>query len=165
MFNRGLYDSCNYQKRLEENQGMLGYNLDSNKFYNCNQKRVDFGLLGGNNVSQSTDNLVDLESDLRNITRLYSKCPEKKYIPRANGMNIMQCGNVNGYPLGDPKCQPRMHHMQETSMIDFKPRYDNTGLQDISTQASCLQNPTMFTYSATGQLPNNAARFGMMQTY
>ena len=105
-FNRSKYDDCAYEAQLRENQNVLHYNLDANKFYVSDQKRIDFGLLGGNNVSQSAENLVDVESDLRNQTRLYSKCPKRKYRPNCD---VYACGNKEGLPCGDQSCQPKMH--------------------------------------------------------
>jgi hypothetical protein len=149
-FNRPLYDACEYETRLGDNEGILKYTLDSNKHYNCNQKRIDFGLLGGNNVSQSTENLVDLESDLRNQTRLYSKCPQRKYRPTCD---VNACGNQSGYPCGDLKCQPKMYHMPEATLIDYKPRYKNKGYSLDNMGCPTKPNPTMFSYA------NNPAGF------
>ena len=51
------------------------------KFYHPNASRNALGLVGGNEVSVVTGNLVDLESDLRNITRDASHAPAKQYQP------------------------------------------------------------------------------------
>ena len=150
-FNRTIYDGCAYSKRLHENKNVLHYNLDTNKFYNCNQVRFDFGLLGGNQVSQSSENLVDLESDLRNQTRLYSRRPSRKYRPTCD---VKQCGNVNGYPCGDKKCQPKMHHMNESTLIDYRPRYNNVGY-DLKGLDGCGTNPTMFFHKPNGHQVTN----------
>lgn len=153
-FTRTIYDDCAYQKELNENQNLLHYNLDSNKFYNCSQTRIDFGLLGGNNVSQSAENLVDLESDLRNQTRLYSRCPRRKFRPTCD---VFKCGNANGYPCGDPKCQPKMHHMPESTLIDYRPRYNNIGYS--LEGMGCGTNPTMFAHKPNGAQVNNAFKY------
>ncbi len=41
--------------------------------------RIEFGTVGGTNVSHIKGNLVDLETELRGTTRLQSKCPTLKY--------------------------------------------------------------------------------------
>lgn len=153
-FTRVIYDDCAYGTRLNENQNVLHYNLDTNKFYNCNQSRIDFGLLGGNQISQTTENLVDLESDLRNQTRLYSRCPTRKYRPTCD---VAQCSNYNGYPCGDPKCQPNMIHMKENTLIDYRPRYNNVGytLDGLNCGGS---NPTMFS-SKPNEFINNSFKY------
>ena len=37
------------------------YVMDNNKFQNLNQCRVEFGLFGGNNVSQTKSNIIDVD--------------------------------------------------------------------------------------------------------
>jgi hypothetical protein len=58
-----------------------GYTMIPQKFYHPNAGRHALGLIGGNEVSLITGNMVDLESDLRNITRDLSKAPAKQYQP------------------------------------------------------------------------------------
>jgi hypothetical protein len=58
-----------------------GYSMIPQKFYHPNAGRNALGLVGGNEVSLITGNMVDLESDLRNITRDLSKAPAKQYQP------------------------------------------------------------------------------------
>jgi hypothetical protein len=58
-----------------------GYSMIPQKFYHPNAGRHALGLVGGNDVSLITGNMVDLESDLRNITRDLSKAPAKQYQP------------------------------------------------------------------------------------
>lgn len=58
-----------------------GYSMIPQKFYHPNAGRHALGLVGGNDVSLIAGNMVDLESDLRNITRDLSKAPAKQYQP------------------------------------------------------------------------------------
>lgn len=58
-----------------------GYTMIPQKFYHPNAGRHALGIVGGNDVSLITGNMVDLESDLRNITRDLSKAPAKQYYP------------------------------------------------------------------------------------
>lgn len=139
-FNRTIYDNCAYNKQLNENMDILRYNLDPNKFYNADQKRIDFGVVGGNNISQSPNNLVDLESDLRNQTRLYSRCPCKKFNPSCD---ITSCGKNTGIPC--EACQQQFIHMPTTTLIDYKPRYNNVGY-DLTTIGCPPSNPTYWGY-------------------
>jgi hypothetical protein len=60
---------------------MGGYTMIPQKFYHPNASRNALGLVGGNEVSVAAGNLVDVESDLRNITRDLSKAPTKQYRP------------------------------------------------------------------------------------
>ena len=50
-FNRLRYDDCSYSQELTQTTSILSYQLDPNRYYNCNACRNTFGLVGGNNVS------------------------------------------------------------------------------------------------------------------
>ena len=62
--NRLMYDSCAYEKSLQQSTSPLDYALYTGKYENTAKCRIEFGLVGGNGVSQYSGNLVDLESDL-----------------------------------------------------------------------------------------------------
>ena len=91
-FNRLSYDTCAYRHELAESVGTLSWILDPNRFENTNKCRIEFGVVGGTNVSHPQGNMVDVESDLRGNTRLNTKCPTLQYInPCPNGsMNSCQ---------------------------------------------------------------------------
>ena len=73
-YNRLSYDNCAYQKRLYESTSPLLYQLYEGKFQNCNKCTYQ-------NQFWRPYDLVDLESELKNITRPNSKCPQLKYNP------------------------------------------------------------------------------------
>ena len=58
-----------------------GYTQISQKYFHPVGARNALGLVGGNEVSMITGNLVDLESDLRGVTRDLSRAPTRKYQP------------------------------------------------------------------------------------
>lgn len=58
-----------------------GYTQIPQKYYHPNGGRNALGLVGGNEVSQASGNLVDIESDLRGSTRDLSNYPARKYQP------------------------------------------------------------------------------------
>jgi len=58
-----------------------GYSQIPQKYYHPNPSRNALGLVGGNDVSIASGNLVDVESDLRGTTRDLSNAPSKKYQP------------------------------------------------------------------------------------
>lgn len=125
-FTRPIYDPCAYSKDLDESTSVLNYVLDPNKHYNCNECRIEFGLVAGNNVSRYEGNMVDLESDLRNQNRLYSRCPSKKYLPKCK----KGCKSTTGLPCGDRSCKKdNMYHLPSCQIIQYKPRIDNTGYE------------------------------------
>jgi hypothetical protein len=58
-----------------------GYTQIPQKFYHPNAGRNSLGLVGGNDVTLPSGNLIDVESELRGITRDLSKDPTKNYKP------------------------------------------------------------------------------------
>jgi hypothetical protein len=48
----------------KEDALIFSYAMDANKYYNYNQARVPFGILGGNQVSITQSNMVNQESKL-----------------------------------------------------------------------------------------------------
>ena len=92
--NRLIYDSCAYQKELQQSTDPLDYALYTGKYENSAKCRIELGSVGGNGVSLFNGNLVDLESDLRGQTREASLCPSKHYQPECDSCE----GNTNGIP-------------------------------------------------------------------
>ena len=70
-------------KDLDVKQSMRSSELimDNIKFEHEKKCRVEFGLVGGTNVSHVKSDLVDLENDLMGLTRTSNKCPEFQFIP------------------------------------------------------------------------------------
>ena len=116
-FNRRIYDVCDYNKSLAESTSTLTYILDPSKYYHCNQCRVPFGIVGGNDVSMAKHNLVDVESDLFGVNRAYSQCPQQKYLPEPCGM------------AGDCKCSlsGKFHLPECSTFVKYKPRIKKVG--------------------------------------
>jgi hypothetical protein len=86
-----------------------GYTMIPQKFYNPSAARNALGLVGGNDVSLASGNLVDVESDLLGITRDRSKVPARQfqptkdivYIERGTGATV----HVNTAPRHLPTMQ------------------------------------------------------------
>ncbi len=67
--------------RDNSNKLMFSYTQIPEKFYHPNPTRNALGLVGGNEVSNISGSVVDLESDLFGITRSLTKCAPREYIP------------------------------------------------------------------------------------
>ena len=74
----------------QQSAGIFAYTQIPLKFENPNKCRNTLGLVGGSEVSNISGNMVDLESDLLNITRAQTKCIAGQYLPAC--------------PLGGPGC-------------------------------------------------------------
>ena len=72
--NRLIYDNCAYQKKLYESTSPLAYRLYEGSIENCNK------CIYEDQFWRRYD-LVDVESELKNITRANSRCPQFKYNP------------------------------------------------------------------------------------
>ena len=82
-----------------------GYTMIPQKYYHPNAGRNALGLVGGNEVSLASGNLVDLESDLRGITRDLSHAPSKKYHPTCalGGVNTAE-KSLSPFAAADGTC-------------------------------------------------------------
>jgi hypothetical protein len=56
-----------------------GYTQIPQKYYHSSESRHALGLVGGNDVSVASGNLVDIESDLRGTTRDLSNDPKRQF--------------------------------------------------------------------------------------
>jgi hypothetical protein len=81
--NRTVYDPCVYEQSLLQSVSPIAFMLDPIQYQNCNQCRMELGIVGGTAVSHVQGNLVDLESDLRGQTRPLDHCLALKYLPQA----------------------------------------------------------------------------------
>jgi len=119
-------DQCAYNKELSESTSALGYIMDPNKYYSCSPCRIEFGLVGGNDVSITEGNMVDVESELMNLTRQLSVCPERKYLPFCERCEE----NEDGLPCGSASCkrQEPLKHLPACNMIQYRPRIDHVGV-------------------------------------
>lgn len=125
-FNRLSYDTCAYKHNLAESVGTLSWVLDPSRFENCNKCRIDFGVVGGTNVSHIKGNLVDLETDLRGTTRLQSKCPTLQYQNPCPQGEMTSCQPKEIVIKGNPSNQGKVldttpKHLSSCQMFRYKP--------------------------------------------
>lgn len=105
-FNRLLYDKCAYANQLYESTSPLAYQIYPPAYESCRKCFMGYpgfiGAMGGTEGSNPVGPLeVDLESDLRNQTRINTLCPSHKYMPKC----APNCkSNKNGYPCNG-KCR------------------------------------------------------------
>lgn len=69
------YDDCAYAQELRDSTSPYTYQMFEGKFENCNKCIYD------KFYTRYDGDVIDAESELKNITRSYSKCEGKKYNP------------------------------------------------------------------------------------
>lgn len=111
--NRLMYDKCAYAHKLYESTSPLAYMINPIAYESCNkcfQAYPGFiGALGGFGFGVGPRE-IDVESDLRNQTRLNTLCPAFKYIPECGCKTgkYPTCPGCNqGLPCGCPQCKSR----------------------------------------------------------
>jgi len=91
-----------YCEDLQQSNDAFKYMVYNGKYNNSKNCSADFGLVGGNNVSQYCGNLVDLETDLRissnsiNNMFLDPESDKKKLINLPSCSDRKNLGNI-GY--------------------------------------------------------------------
>lgn len=130
--NRLIYDTCAYETEMGEGANQLTYTLDPTKFYQEKPCRMELGVVGGNNVSLVKGNLVDLETDLRGLTRFNTRCPELKntWIPNLDGKIQIPGSELKG-PVS---IDTNKLHLPPCQMI----RYEPVNLPPSPDMPSCL---------------------------
>lgn len=115
-FNRLAYDTCSYKKYLEQSVAPIDHMLDPSRFEHRAKCANQMGLVAGPQVSHIKGNMVDLESDLRGITRTATSCPEYKHKPIPG--NEITRTNYGGGPNIAIDTTPM--HLQTCQMVDYR---------------------------------------------
>jgi hypothetical protein len=116
-----MYDTCSYKKTLQESVSPYFYQMYPGKFENTSKCRIELGVVGGNNVSIFSGNLVDLESDLRGQNRPASHCPKYKYSPDCAG------SSNDGLPC---RIQPNLVNLPSCQMFHYPSVVSSKGMKD-----------------------------------
>lgn len=74
--NNPLYDVCTYRTKIKDYENSLGYNFYRGKYENIR------------GVNNRLCDIVDVESELKNMTRPLSKCPEYNHKPQNNNYPV-----------------------------------------------------------------------------
>ena len=98
---RLIHDDCSYKHRLFESTSPLLYNINPVSVEHCKKCHMGYpgfvGTLGGFGFGVGPDR-VDVDSDLRGQTRIFSKCPSHKYNPHS----YTYCGSCENCDKGLP---------------------------------------------------------------
>lgn len=132
---RTMYDEDETKTRLGESTKPVDYMLDPTKYVNERKCRIEqVGIIGGNNVSLFSGNLVDLESSLRGQDRQLGKTVEKNYQPKCSSKGNQKSGIPND------GCQDGLRHLNNCTMIDYKQKVSNPKLRTQHCKYNIMEN-------------------------
>lgn len=114
-FNRLNYDQCTYKHNLRQSIGTGDYQLNTPRI-ECTgcfpqDPKLTIGKYGASLCGDKP--LVDVDSELKIITRKASNCPTQKYLPQptpfCNTVNLQDCRSVpqEDTRLSNPPCTMR----------------------------------------------------------
>jgi hypothetical protein len=83
-FSRAKYDGCNLQKDFQESTGPFQWVTDQSRNKHTACHIAHSGYIPYNKGQGIYD--VEAESDLYGINRVYSRCPQGKYLPTEDAM-------------------------------------------------------------------------------
>ena len=116
--NRLSYDECSYKHALNQSTSQINYTLDPIAYEHSDKCRMEFGTVGGNNVSQIKGNLVDLENELRGQRHPMTKCSQYKYFPSENGV-LSSSEYIK--PVSHPDINTNKNHLETCNMLRYSP--------------------------------------------
>lgn len=101
--NRLIYDKAIYANNLKQSVGPFDYQLYTGKYNNSAKCRLELGPLSTYGVSNTTGNLVDLETDLRIGQNSKIQFDNKSFDKYENLENVEGCQMVRYKPTILPK--------------------------------------------------------------
>ena len=124
--NRLMYDMDTTLLDFAQRMDLNYYIMSGDKYYNDNKCRIEKGIVSGTDVSHISGNIIDLESDLRGITRKASHFPGNQHMSKCSIGDINNCQPENILIKGNASTKERtidttMKHLNECELIDYKP--------------------------------------------
>jgi hypothetical protein len=99
-----IYDNCAYQKTLFESTSPLQHQLYEGKFEHC-------GKCTHEGKFYRPFDLVDVETELKGITRPNSRCPQFKYNPACKASKMCVSTHDKSVPIAlNPHVCPIVHN-------------------------------------------------------
>lgn len=116
-FNRTLYDSCAYSKYLTQSTEPIGHCMYVGKYENTQKCISD----DKNNWQPFSPQIVDAESELRNIKRPYSTCDSQKYSEQCinNKTAVSTFDTANPIVLDQGLCPIIKNNIPKTTDVGY----------------------------------------------
>lgn len=125
-FNRLIYDGCQYNKNLKEQQGTFNYIMNKEKYNlpaHLQARHNITGILQNNPVGvydRPHGHLVDIENDLQGLNRTLSRCPSHKYNPNHQCSTGNSNCHLNQRPGSCLDCiKHKDTHQNTNKIIDY----------------------------------------------
>lgn len=127
-FSRNLYDRCSYQKDIFQSVEPLGYMLYPGMYENIGKCVVNKNQFW----RPFDEKIIDADSELKNITRRATRCPQYKYSPTCK----KSCFCTSTFDPSNPIVMA-----QEACPIvrNNIPRNTNVGYK-LRTEPFCMRN-------------------------
>ena len=126
-FTNSLYDSCNLDKKNQESTGPYQWVTDASVHESQDACLPGITPFMQNQFYSIPGKKVDVESELRNQTRVLSRCPEVCFDP-TKLTNCQNCHNCNsGLPCD-------CNHCKETKHQNYIKECSNNGLVPLFTR-------------------------------
>jgi hypothetical protein len=140
-FTRKKYDD--YNRRLKQSTQQLYYKLDPSQRKNChNYVPFQSGKLGMNGVSVSASrSIVDVESDLKNITRKISDNPHNQYFPVSVSEPLIHYQETNEIDELNCRLENPPSNNRERAIFEKYVYIDPQDLGMISSYNKATKNP------------------------
>jgi len=151
-YNRSLYDPCEAKLRVKEsmNVGKYKYNTPviCGNCFQYNPRIIDqkTGVSMNSGVEwRFYAGPVDVESELMNLNKPASRCPDRKYKPNMNGVTCNNQGHpagqgvVTGCKNSNSPLRKSWTRGQDNNLVDFKKCYFPTEDTRLSNPASNLR--------------------------
>jgi hypothetical protein len=140
---RHINDDCAYKHRLYESTSPLMYQINPIAYESCSKCHMAYpgflGTLGGHGFGIGPDR-VDVDSDLRQQTRILTRCPTHRYNPYSYSY-CYQCQNCNsGLPCGCAHCKTK----DVSNLKDCRPGIIPIESQDTRQWNACSQLNGLF---------------------
>ena len=147
-FTNTKYDNCAYKKELQESVSPLDYMLNPGN-RRCSRSYSDYHSNGNNfvvdNYPNSNGAQTDIESELRLLNQLQSRCPSVKH----QGDNIGYQNNIRNIRytsteslFTNPKCNYKELSTSGITFINMgvKPKYNNCLVYGRNTRNEAKDN-------------------------
>ena len=109
-FSNSLYDKCNLEKKEQESTGPFNWITD-NVYSHPHSCHASSSPFMHNPFKSIPANSIDIENDLRNQTRLLSRCPSTRFDP-TELKNCKECKNCDsGIPCDCLHCKDNKYKL------------------------------------------------------